>query len=89
MTNEVAHHREPVRLDVLLHGMSDIGHPGARTHPLNRLVQRLLGDFQQSLPLRRNRIAHCNRDRRISVIAVQHHAAVDRNDVARFQHPLF
>ena len=32
-------------------------------------------------------IAYRNRNRRIAVVAVQHHTAIDGNNISRFQHP--
>ena len=40
VTDKLAHHRKPVRLDVLLDGVADVRHPPARLHPLDRLVER-------------------------------------------------
>ncbi len=45
--DELAHHPEAVRLDVLLHRVADIRDPIAGPRALDRLVERFFGHAQQ------------------------------------------
>ena len=55
VTDELAHHRKPVRLDVLLHRRADVRDPRARLHRVDPAKQRFLGHAQQLGRLRRDR----------------------------------
>ena len=89
MPDKLPHHAEPVRLDHFLHRGADIAQRRARLHRLGSPAQakpsvtssRRLGFGQQILPTG-------NRDRGVPVEPIDHHAAVDRNNVALAQHPL-
>ena len=87
VADELAHHREPVRLDVLSAPrapMSDTR--AARLHRLDRLVERLLGDPQQRRRLFRH-LPDRQRHRAVAEVAVERGADVDRDHVALVQHP--
>ena len=45
--DELAHHRKPVRLDVLLDRVADVRHPAAEPHLRDALLERLLRHPQQ------------------------------------------
>src|SRR5258708_1849469 len=51
---KLAHHTKAVGFDIFLHRSTDVTDAVADLHLLDRLVQRLLGNFQQFLPLGRN-----------------------------------
>ena len=86
---ELSHYAEAVFFNQLLYGRSNIADGVADPHRVDSPVQRIARHIQQLLQLRRNSLTYRHRDRRISVVAVQHHSAVDRNDIAFLQHPPF
>src|SRR5580658_1980936 len=89
MPNEVSHHAESVRFHVLLDRRPNVPYRVADLHLLDAFVQRSLGHLEQLLQFRGQFLAHRHRNGSVSVIPVADHAAVDRNDVSRFQRPLF
>src|SRR3954454_17677723 len=86
---ELTHYAESGGLDVLLDYGSHVADRIADSCLLNSAVQRTLCHFQKLLKLGLQAVAHRYRDCRISVIAVEHDTAVDRDDVSLFQHSLF
>src|SRR5579863_3145041 len=86
---ELAHHAESCRFDVLLNSRPNITDRVADSRLLNAAVERSFRHIQKLFQLRLQAIPDGNRDRRVAVVAVEHHTAVDRNDVALFQPALF
>src|SRR5271170_1575226 len=86
--DKIAHHAESVRLHVLLDRRPNVSHRVADLYLLDPFVQRSLGHLEQLLQFRSQLRAHRNRDRSVSVIPIAYHAAVDGNDVSRFQRSL-
>src|ERR1700686_7802 len=85
---ELPNYTEPVRFHVLLYRRPNMSNGVADLYLLDSLVQRSLGYFEQLFQLRSYRLAHRYRDGSVSVIALKNYAAVDGNDVSRFQRPL-
>src|SRR5581483_10488534 len=88
MPNKLAYNAEAVCLNVFLHRRANIADGISDLRLLYRLVQRRFRYFEQLLALRGNFITYSNGNRRIAVISVQHHTAIDRNNVSGLQHPL-
>src|SRR6202044_1428436 len=86
---KLAYYAEAVGFHQLLYGGSHIANRIADSRRFNSVRERLAGYIQQLLQLGLDLIAHRNRYRRIPVVAVQNHAAIDGDDIAGFQHPLF
>src|SRR5260370_11065981 len=89
MPNKLPHYAEAVGFDMLLDGGAHITHGIAHSRLLDAAIERSLGDFQQFSQLRLYRFTHWHRDRGIPIVAVEHHSAVNGNDVALFQYALF
>src|SRR5450755_1485875 len=86
---ELSHHAEAIGFDIFLDSRADVADRVPDPRLFDALIQRSLGNFEQLAPFFGNRSIHRNRNRGVAVIAIHHHAAVDRNDVAGFEHPLF
>src|SRR6185437_961485 len=82
---ELAYHAVAVGLRVTLHGVADIAQRGARTHGVDALPHRLVGDVAQALRLHRG-LARIEHAAGIAVPAVLDHGDVDVHDVAVAQH---
>ena len=89
MSHELANHAETGSFYVFLHGAANIAHRIPNTRLLDPPVQRLFGHFQQFAQLGSDFISHRHRNGCIAVVAVQHHPAVDRNNIARIEGALF
>src|SRR5215469_3205891 len=88
MTYELAHNAETVGLDQFLNGRAHIA--DRVTHPdrLDPPIQRCFCDFQQLLHVRRH-VSYRDGDSGVTVIAIKYDTTIDRNYVARLEHPLF
>src|SRR5208283_4867973 len=80
---------EARRFHVLLDRRSNVPNRVANLHLLDAPIERCFGYFEQLLQFRREFVAYRYRNGGVSVIAVEDHTAVDRNDVARLEDPLF
>ncbi len=81
VADELAHHREALRLDVLLHRVADVRQMAAGAHLLDRQLERLAGHLEQPAGLARH-LADREGARRVAVVALVEDAAVDADDVA-------
>src|SRR5215469_8710374 len=86
--DKLSHYAETRGLHKRLHSRTNISHRISDPHFLDAAIQRIFSDLQQLLQFRRDLFTHRHRDRRISVISVEYHATVDRNDIAGFQNSL-
>ena len=82
VADELAHHREPVRLDVLLDRVPDVRDPAAEPHLLDPLVAALPASPAAASRPPSDDPADRHRHRRVAVEAVQLHAHVERDDVS-------
>ena len=87
MPHKLPDNAEPVGLDVFLHSATDVPNGVADLGLFNRFIERRLGHFQQLLTLRRNRIAYSDGYRGVTVISVEHHTAINRNNISGFEDP--
>src|ERR1051326_970928 len=85
VSDEFADHAEAVGFHQFLHRRSDIAHSVADARRFDAAVQRVSRDRQQLLDFRLQPVADRHRHCRIAVEAVEHHAAVDGNNVSRVQ----
>src|SRR6185312_5293314 len=85
---ELTDYAEAIGFDHFLHARADIAYRAANARRLNRALQRSLRYVEQLLDLRLQMVPNRNRHGRICIVAVEHHTAVDRNDVAFLQHAL-
>src|SRR6185437_6747208 len=88
MSDKFSYYAEAVGFDVLLHGGADISYCVSYPSLLNALVERRFSHFEQLLQFRRELAIYRDGYRRVSVVAVKHYAAINRNNVARLQYPL-
>src|SRR5207245_4753912 len=89
VSHELSHYAEAVGFDKVLHRSAHIPHGIADASRLDTPVQRSFRDFEQLAHLRRDRIVDRNRDRGVAVVAIQHHAAIDGNNVTGLKHAPF
>src|SRR5579872_1820752 len=89
VSHKLAHYAESGGFDMFLHRRAHVADGIANHGILNPAVERLFGYRQQLLQFFLYRVADRNRDRRVAIVAVQNHAAIDRNNVAFFQDPFF
>src|SRR5690349_5803559 len=77
VTNKLTYYAESRGFNMLLHCRANISHGVPDPYLLNPSIQGSFGHVQQLLDLRLQPVSHRHRDRRITVVAVEHHAAVD------------
>src|SRR5579859_2772705 len=75
--DELPHHAETSRLYVLLHRGSDVSNRVADSYLLNSSIQGSFGHLQQLLQFRVKTTPNRHRNRSVSVIALEHGAAID------------
>ena len=80
MTHEVSNHRKTLALDVTLYGVADIGHAITDLHGFDSLVERRLGDFQQS-PERLRDLAHRHGNRTVPVETLHHRTEIQTHQI--------
>src|SRR5436305_12714482 len=85
VTDKLTYYAESGGFNMLLHCRANISHRVPDPHVLDSSIQGSLGHFQQLLDLRLQSISHRHCDRRVSVVAVEHHDTIDRYDVAFVQ----
>ena len=88
VAHKFPHHAEAIGFHKFLDGSAHISDGIANSRLLDALIQRGFGDLEQLASLLGDRSVYRNRDSGIAVIAIHHHTAVDRNNVARLQRPL-
>src|SRR5271156_2929932 len=89
VADKVPDYTEPVRLYHFLYRCANIPQRCPGAYYPDGSLERCLGHVQQPLGLRRYCRSHRNRDRGITVVAVEHHPTVDRNDIPVVEHALF
>src|SRR5580658_9197727 len=89
VSHELANDTEAVGFYKFLHGRTDIADRVADSCLLDALVQRSFSYFEQLANFRLDRLIHRDCDGSVAVVSIENHAAIDGNDVARFQHPFF
>src|SRR5262249_57454066 len=85
---KLSNNADSVGFNHLLHRSTDITDRAADPRGLDRSFERCLRYIKQLLDLRLEVIPDRNRHCRVSVVAVQNHAAVDRDDIAFLQYAL-
>src|SRR6266849_3333402 len=88
VANKLSNYAEAVGLDMLLNRGSNVAHRVADAHLLNSAVKRFFRDRQQLAQFRLDRFDR-NRNRSVSVVPIEHHAAIDGDDIAFLHRPLF
>jgi len=84
---KLANHAEAIRLNIILHGGSDVAHRIANYGLVDATVQSGFSHVQQPFQFRRNLLSYRNRHRRVGIKTIDHDAAVDRNNIPGFQNP--
>src|SRR5580693_1603668 len=89
VAHELAHYTETISLYKFLHRRAYIADRVADPRLLDALIQRSFRDLEQLANFRFDRIVHGHGNRSVAVVSIENHTAIDGNDVARLQHPLF
>src|SRR5580693_319146 len=89
VSHKLAHHTKTVRFYKFLHRCAYIADRVADPRLLDALIQRGFRHLEQLAYFRLDRIIHRHGDRSVAVVSIENHTAIDGNDVARLQHPLF
>ena len=87
VADELAHHREAVRLDVPLHRVRRCPTPARRPAPARSPGRATPRSPAAARAASLGHPAHRHRDRRVAEEPVEHRAHVDRDDVALAQRP--
>jgi len=77
VANEFTHRAEASSFHMLLDSGANIANRITNARLLNSAIQRCFRNFQQFLSLRLHRRAHRHGDRRVAIVTVEHHAAVN------------
>src|SRR6267142_5548069 len=89
MAHKFAHYAEASSLDVLLHRRAHISDAIANARLLDAAIKRVTRHAEQLAHPGVEFLAHADGKCRIGVVAVQHYAAIDGDNVARLQLALF
>src|SRR5947209_8742726 len=86
--HELSNHAESVGFDHFLNGRAYVPDRAPDTRCLNRALEGRLSHVEQLLDLRLHVITYRNCDCRVRIVAVEHHAAIDRYNVTLFKQTL-